>query len=135
MVELALILPIMVLFLALSADFGRALTAYIQIGSAAREGAAYGMQSSGLSTSDIEFAAYQELDSSLNPGQRPTIWGTEPEARVIPCTDGMTGPGPENLPYQCVAVEMSYNFSPFITIGPIPENIPMQRTVEMRVVN
>src|SRR5690606_38215523 len=45
LVELALIVPILVLMLAIAADFGRALTAYITVSSAAREGAAYGMLS------------------------------------------------------------------------------------------
>lgn len=128
LVELALVLPLAVLLLALSADFGRAFTSYIQISSAAREGAAYGMQSSGIPAGEIEAAALAEI------GSPPTIWGVEPVVEVADdCVDGMTSP--DGVPYECVAVTVRYSFQPLITIGPIPNSIPMERTVEMRVVN
>lgn len=125
-VELALILPIAVLILALSADFGRAMTAYIQVGSAAREGAAYGMQSTEASQDTSGMIAAVRAETTL-------IWG-EPVAISFPdCTDTFTRPN--NVPYECVAVTVSYNFRPLITIWPIPDAVPMERTVEMRVVN
>lgn len=128
LVELALVLPLAVLILALAADFGRAFTSYIQISGAAREGAAYGMQSSGIPTGEIEAAALAEI------GSPPTIWGVQPVVDVSSnCSDGMNRP--DNTPYECVAVTVQYSFQPLITIGPIPNTIPMERTVEMRVVN
>lgn len=125
-VELALILPIAVLMLALSADFARAMTAYIQVGSAAREGAAYGMQSSDAAVDTNEMVAAVRAETTM-------IFG-EPVAVSFPdCTD--TQSTPSGGSYECVAVTVSYNFRPFITIWPIPDSIPMERTVEMRVVN
>jgi hypothetical protein len=125
-VELALILPIAVMILALSADFGRSLTAYIQVGSAAREGAAYAMQSS-EQADDIDGIRAAVLAES------PTIWGETPQVSSQACTD--SGQMPNGTPYQCVAVTVDYDFRPVISIWPIPDSIPMQRTVEMRVVN
>jgi Flp pilus assembly protein TadG len=126
LVELALILPIAVLLLALSADFARAMTAYIQVGSAAREGAAYGMQST-------EAAADQAGMRTAAQAETPSIWGDPINVTFPGCTD--TQNQPSGSPYDCIAVTVNYNFRPFITVGPIPSSIPMQRTVEMRVVN
>lgn len=127
LVELALVLPLAVLILFLSADFGRALTAYIQVGSAAREGAAYGMQSTDASEDTGAMIAAVQSETT-------SIWG-EPVAVSFPdCDDDFTRPDGVTE-YDCVAVTVSYNFSPLISIWPVPDNIPMERTVEMRVVN
>jgi hypothetical protein len=126
LVELALIMPFAILLLALSADFGRALTAYIQVGSAAREGAAYGMQST-AQAEDIDGIRAAVLAES------PTIWGVTPQVSTQACVD--PGQMPNGDPYECVAVRVDYDFNPLITIGPIPNEIPMNRVVEMRVVN
>jgi hypothetical protein len=107
-VELALLLPMMVLMLAFAVDVGRAITAYITISSAAREGAAFGMRAAALAES-------------------PTIWGRQPQVAFPTCTDPMTAPN--GTAYRCVAVQVSYRFQPLITIWPIPNEIPMQRTV------
>ncbi|MFW6076048.1 MAG: TadE/TadG family type IV pilus assembly protein [Chloroflexota bacterium] len=129
LVELALVLPLAAMILFLSADFGRALTAYIQVGSAAREGAAYGMQSdtSAVDQAGIEAAALAES---------PSIWGIEPEVNssTADCSDGYSRPD-AGEPYDCVRVTVTYEFQPFITIWPVPDQIPMARAVEMRVVN
>lgn len=126
LVELALIMPVAIMILVLSADFGRAMTAYIQVGSAAREGAAYGMQSSqaAQNTNGMTAAVLSETSH---------IWG-EPVAVSFPdCSDEQLSPTGSN--YDCVAVTVSYNFRPLIPIWPIPDSVPMERTVEMRVVN
>lgn len=126
LVELALILPIVILMLALSADFARSMTAYIQLGSAAREGAAFGMQSTAASEDTNGMIAAVQAETSM-------IWG-DPVAVSFPgCTDALVRPS--GSPYDCVAVTVSYNFRPLIPIWPIPDPVPMERTVEMRVVN
>jgi Flp pilus assembly protein TadG len=126
LVELALILPIAILFLVLSADFGRAMTAYIQVSSAAREGAAYGMQSSANAADQtgMETAALAETS---------TIWGDPVTISFPSCSDPQQRPSGTN--YQCVAVTASYEFRPLIRVWPIPASVPLERTVEMRVVN
>ena len=125
-VELALVLPLMVLLLALAADFGRAFTAYIQIGSAAREGAAFGMQSPDAASNQAGMRAAVLAES-------PTVWGVEPEVAFPSCSDDMVRPSGDN--YQCVAVRVDYDFSPLISFWIIPDSIPMSRVVEMRVIN
>lgn len=126
LVELALILPVAILILVLAADFARAMTAYIQVGSAAREGAAYGMQST---------TASQDTSAMIDAvrAETTTVWG-EPVAVSFPdCIETLNRPN--GSPYDCVAVTVSYNFRPLVPIWPIPSAIPMERTVEMRVVN
>lgn len=126
LVELALVLPLAVMILFLAADFGRALTAYIQVGSAAREGAAFGMQSNSNAADEGKMTEAALTES-------PTIWGVAPTVDFPGCSDGMSRP--DGSAYDCVAVQVNYDFQPLITIWPVPEKIPMQRTVEMRVVN
>lgn len=127
LVELAMVLPLAVLILFLAADFGRALTAYIQLGSAAREGAAYGMQSA--VDSEDTFGMTEAVRAETT-----SIWG-EPVAVSFPeCEDDFKRPDGVTE-YDCVAVKVTYNFRPLITIWPVPGNIPMERVVEMRVIN
>ncbi|HUG13517.1 MAG TPA: TadE/TadG family type IV pilus assembly protein [Thermomicrobiales bacterium] len=120
LVELALIAPVLVLMLAISADFGRALTAYITVSSAAREGAAFGMMSAAnaTNTSGIRDAALADA---------PMIWGTAPT--VSPSTDI------DDNGYTRVTVTVSYTFTPFLSIPPIPNSLNMTRTVQMRVIS
>jgi hypothetical protein len=126
MVELALILPLLVMLLAIGGDFGRALTAHIAIGSAAREGAAYGMLSSAN-------AADQNGMREAALGETPSIWNMQPTVSFPACTETRTRPNGQL--YECVAVTVHYDFQPIIRIWPIPATISMERTVEMRVVN
>jgi Flp pilus assembly protein TadG len=120
LVELALIVPVLVLMLAIAADFGRAFTSYITISGAAREGAAFGMASSthASDTDGIRAAALADA---------PLIWGTAPE---VVSTTGIDPHG-----YLMVQVSVSYTFLPIIRIPPIPNSIHMTRTVQMRIIN
>jgi Flp pilus assembly protein TadG len=120
LVEFALITPILVLFLALAADFGRAYTAYITIGSAAREGASYGSASLTQSTDTTGITAAALADA-------PSIWGTAPTVSSSTGTDTWT--------YKYVQVQVNYTFSPIIRVPPIPNSVSMSRTVRMRVIN
>lgn len=120
LVELALIVPILVLMLAVAADFGRAFTAYIAVSSAAREGAAFGMMSTAnaANTGAIQSAALADA---------PTIWGVAP---TVARTSGNDANG-----YAFVRVTVAYTFTPIIRIPPIPNSINMTRTVQMRIIN
>ncbi len=122
-VELAVLLPILVVILAGAADFGRGLTAYIAISGATREGAAYGMQSADQAANEAEIATTVRNDIG-NGGE---IWGTD----VVVVSD--TGPDSQN--YEQVVVTVSYAFSPIIPIPGLPSTINMDRTVRMRVLN
>lgn len=126
LVEFALILPLVLLLVVGAADLGRAFTAHIAIGSAAREGAAFGMQSAAA-------AADQTGMRNAALAAAPAIWGVAPTVGFPACTDGFSRP--DGTSYACVAVRVSYEFQPLIPIGPIPSSITMQRTVRMRVIN
>ena len=112
------------LVLALAADFGRAMTAYITISSAAREGASYGAMSLAQSTDTAGMRAAALADAS-------TIWGTAPTVTII-----NTGAGTkDSWSYAYVEVRVNYTFTPIIRIPPIPNTVSMSRVVRMRVVN
>ncbi|HUG14819.1 MAG TPA: hypothetical protein VMM78_07330, partial [Thermomicrobiales bacterium] len=91
------------------------------VSSAAREGAAFGMMSAAKAskTSGIRDAALADA---------PTIWGTAPTVASGPCGSDPHG-------YQCVQVTVSYTFTPFLSIPPIPNSLNMTRTVQMRVIS
>jgi Flp pilus assembly protein TadG len=127
LVEFAVLLPMLVFILALAADFGRSLTAYIAISSAAREGAAYGMMSpaNASNTTEIQKAALADA---------PTIWGTAPVVTSDATKDDAQG-------YDMVSVTVNYTFKPLIPLKAIPpfpsipSSINLSRTVSMRVLN
>jgi Flp pilus assembly protein TadG len=122
MVEFALLLPLLILILALSADFGRAFTAYIAISGAAGSGASYGMQSTAQSTNDAKIREIALADA-------PSIWGVAP---TVSSTPTCTPPDPQG--YKCVQVTVRYTFTPIIRVPPIPNVVNMSRTVRMRVI-
>lgn len=123
MVEFALVLPLMLGFLVIAADFGRAFTAYLTISSAAREGAVYASRSSTDADNETEIIARAEAEV----GSSGEIWG-EP----ISVDPGACSPS-FDTDYRCIQVTVDYTFEPMFAVWPIPNNVPMQRTVRMRV--
>jgi hypothetical protein len=119
LVELALIAPILIVWLLIAADFGRAFTSYIVVTSAAREGASFGS----VSEENAEDAA--AVRSAALAGN-PTIWGSAPSVSSLVATD--------EFGYDYVEVTVDYEFSPLFPMPPIPETIDMSRTVRMRIV-
>lgn len=120
LVEFALLAPVLALILAISADFGRALTAYIAISGAAREGATFGADSLTNSTNTSGISAAVLADT-------PTIWGVAP---VVSSTTGTDSYG-----YRYVQVTVNYTFTPLLQVPPIPSSVAMSRVVRMRVIN
>ena len=120
-VEFALILPLLLGFLLIAGDFGRALTAYMTVSSAASEGASFASRSAenAGNTAAIEQAASNEVGSD----QR--IWGD-------PITVGVSS-GTDAQSYPWVEVTVDYTFEPLFSVWPIPGEIEMERTVRMRV--
>jgi Flp pilus assembly protein TadG len=121
MVEFALMLPLLLLILALSADFGRAFTAYIAIGGAAGSGAAYGMQNLPQAQ---DAAAIQQVALA----SAPSIWGVTPTVVSGACTP------PDAQGYNCVQVRVNYTFSPILRVPPIRNSYTLSRVVRMRVI-
>lgn len=120
-VEFAILLPLMVLILALAADFGRAFTAYIAISSAAREGAAYAMMSTTNANDTPKVKAAALADAS-------SIWGKAPTVNNPVISKDAQG-------YDRVSVTVTYNFDTIISIPPIPKSVALNRTVSMRIIN
>lgn len=120
LVEFAFVLPVLVLIFASAVDFGRALTAYIAISSAAREGAAFGMLNTANSNNSAGMAA-------AATGESGAIWGTMPTVSSAVGTDS-TG-------NRYVQVTVSYVFDPLLSIPPIGNNRTLTHTVRMRVIN
>jgi len=119
LVELALVMPILVLFLLIAADFGRAYTAHIAISSAAREGASFGSRS----LDNAENAAAVR-DAAL--AQNETIWGDAPTVS--------SAVGEDEFGYDYIEVEVDYTFDVLFPFPPIPDSLDMSRTVRMRVI-
>jgi Flp pilus assembly protein TadG len=119
LVELALIMPILVLFLLIAADFGRAYTAHIAISSAAREGASFGSRS-------LENAENAAAVRAAALAQNETIWGDAPTVT--------SNVGEDEFGYDYIEVEVDYTFDVLFPFPPIPDSLDMSRTVRMRVI-
>lgn len=125
LVEFALLLPVLILFIFGAMDFGRAFTAYIDISSAAREAAHYGSQSlENAVESDIEDIAEAEAGDP---------WGVPAVADADVCSvlDGCQ----DTYGYSYVEVKVDYQFTPILSIVPGLETVDMSRTVRMRIIN
>ncbi len=111
LVEFALVLPILALFLVIAVDFGRIYFTYIEVTNAAREGAAFGAVSPSNSAG-IETAALQETNSQGQAGENRSGIAVTPTCKdsggtAINCTDATNGSGPGNT----ITVAVSEPFS------------------------
>ena len=118
LVEFALALPLLVLLVTITADIGRAFTAYIELGNMAREGARYGAISPATAVDSTGIR-----DAAL--GEGTTIFGMTPTIQSTTGTD-LRG-------YMYVRVTARLDFEPFVRIPPIPASIPIEREVTMMV--
>ena len=118
-VEFALLTPVLLLLLLVAVDFGRAYSAYIQVTSAAREGAAFGSRSS-------ENANNQSLVQDAALADSSSIYGKP--LTVVSNTQM------DSYSYEQVVVTVSYDFETLVDFPGIPSSIPMSRTVTMRVI-
>lgn len=126
LVEFALILPLLIGILAVTADFGRAFTAYIQVSSAAREGAIYGAGSLAASADTVGMQA-----AGRNAvGDGGTIWGDPVTVTPGTCADPV-----DSVRFRCVQVTASYTFEPLLGIWPLDGSYQMSRTIQMRVIS
>lgn len=119
LVELALVMPILVLFLLIAGDFGRAYSANIAITSAAREGASYGSRSATTATDNTAIR-----EAAL--AQNPTIWGVAP----IVTSDVQE----DEFGFDYVEVTVEYEFETIFSFPPIPETVDLSKTVRMRII-
>lgn len=121
LVEFALVVPVVLSLFVIAIDLGRAMSAYNQVGSMAREGALYG---SLHPDDDSGITAAALAESSLN-GTIPTVDpDVEDDSFDIPNT---------TTPYQKITVTVTYDFKPLFSFPPLPKTITLRRSVEMRV--
>ena len=125
-----MVLPILIAVFAGAADFGRALTAYIELGSAAREGAAYGSQSDTFAKGDGGMTMEEAAKAAA-----PDIWGTEPVVVAEYCSIIDNACSGDSYGYPYVTVSASYTFTPILgeILGVDP--FTMTRERQMRVIN
>jgi PKD repeat protein len=114
MVELALVLPLLVLMMLIAIDFGRIYFSYIQINNAAREGAKYAA-SAPSNTALITTAASRETNAQAQSGESALVLSPpvckNAGGTVISCATATTGgSGPGNT----VTVRVAESFS-FLT--------------------
>lgn len=119
LVELALITPLLILILLGTVDFGRVMSASIQVTNAAREGAFFGARSmdNAQDANAIEAAA---LADSGN------IFG------ITPDVDSDVGTDADG--YDTVEVTVSYTFQTLVPYPLIPNEVDLAKTVTMRII-
>lgn len=123
MVELALVTPILIISLLITADFARVYSADIELTNMAREGAHYGSLSATNASdmSGIKTAALQEGRA---------IDGVKPSVTSQTGADGYSQGGTK---FDYVRVTVTYDFHPLFPVPPIPSTITLHRTAQMRV--
>ena len=95
-VEFAIVLPLFMLILLITIDFGRMFFSYVALNNAAREGAAYAATNP-TDTSGIATHAVAEANTQAQRGEHPLSVSTacvDTSAATIPCTDAAGGGGP-----------------------------------------
>ncbi len=118
LVEFALVLPLLILFLLLASDIARAFDVYIAAGNMAREGAHYGS----LTAANARDAAGIR-EAALEEGA--TL------AAAAPTVESALGEDPDG--FASVHVTVTYAFHPLVALPPIPKTITVRRSAEMRV--
>jgi PKD repeat protein len=111
-VEFAIILPVFMLLVLITVDFGRVFFSYVQLSNAAREGAAYAAQQPG-DISGITSRATAETNTQAQGGEHPLSVTTaclDTTGTTIPCGTAAGGGGPGYT----VTVNASEQFS-FLT--------------------
>jgi Flp pilus assembly protein TadG len=116
LVELALVLPLLILLLSGMVDLGRAFYGYISITNGAREGARYGARHFGQTGWDTA-ATTIAISEALNGGA--PISGCVPTVATPNDWDG-----------QMVRVTVSCTFTPLLWSGSLP---PLQNSAAMKV--
>lgn len=118
-VELALITPILLMILLGAVDFGRVMSASIQVTNAAREGAYFGARSMENAEDESAIRAAAQADSGDIFGITPTV---------------NSDTGTDDDGYDTVEVTVSYTFQTLVPYPLIPNEVDLSKTVTMRVI-
>ncbi len=138
LVELAIVIPFLVLLALGAIDFGRAFYLSIEVANAARAGAQYGVKN----PSDVpgmKLAAQNDAHDVLNLDPPVATWGCEcsdGSASVANCASPPTCPGGSSSPIYLVdyvQVNTSAAYRPIIAWPGIPVSVPMSGQAKMRL--
>jgi Flp pilus assembly protein TadG len=113
LVEMAIVLPLLVLLVLAAVDYGRVFFYFQQVESSAAAGAQAGCLSSSCATNTVLISSNALLQARAMANFTPTVSST--------CTSGV------------LSVTVSATYRTFIAWPFLPTNVPMQRTVTMRV--
>ena len=133
LVEMALVMPLLLLMVLGVGDFGRVLYRAITLSHAARAGAAYGAQGGGHAgdAAGIRQAAEEEAQDIA-----PI---TVTSQRICECTGGaavscmMASCGSYGAPRAFVEVTATQTFATLVPFPGIPSTVPLSRTAKVRV--
>jgi hypothetical protein len=118
LVELALVTPLLVLLLLITADAARVFSAHLTIGNAAREGANFASRTFEAAGNQvlIEEAVHEESGPIF--GQLPTV-----DSELVE----------DDFGYCAALVTVSYTFQPLFGFPGLPSEIELSRTAQMRI--
>jgi Flp pilus assembly protein TadG len=117
-VELAVLLPLLVLCFVLAADFARIFYFSLTLQNCARCGALYAYDPSAASESPFANVTEAAQSDAANLNPKPTITQTN---------------GTDASGRSYVDVTAAYKFTPMAAIPPIPKQVNLSRTVRMYV--
>jgi Flp pilus assembly protein TadG len=134
LVELAVVLPLLLVTTVGLTDFGRAAFEAIEVENAAHAGAFYGARSKGLAvdTNGIRDAALADMGDEAD-----TSSVTVESERYCECTDGASVDCDDDcsgeLPLMYVRVRVEHEFETLMAYPGVPQSIDLQREVRLRV--
>jgi Flp pilus assembly protein TadG len=131
-VELAFVLPLLLLLFLGAMDFGRVMYWSITLTHAARAGAQYGVQSTAIAdkSTAIRAAALAEAQDIGAIGVNSRRYCLCPPQTSVVCTSTCSGYGP---PRVFVEVTTDATFRTLVPWPGIPATVPMVRTASMRL--
>ena len=133
LIEMAVVLPLLVLMVLGVADFGRMLYHAITLSHAARAGAAYGAQGNGFAGS---VAGIQQAAEAEAQNISPIVVTSE---RLCECTGGASvscttsSCGGYGAPRAFVEVTATQTFTTLVAYPGIPDTVPLSRTAKVRL--
>ncbi len=133
LIELALITPLLLLFLVGSVDLGRACYAAIEVAAAANAGAAYGTQKP-TDTAGMQKAALLD-GADLNGLSSMASWGCECSDGTSPSSSCTTKPSCSTNLVKYVVVTTSLSYTPALHVPGLPSSFPLQASSRLRAAN
>jgi Flp pilus assembly protein TadG len=126
-VELAVLLPVLMLLFVITVDFARAFYYSISITNAARDGALWASDPTLVAANQSPYSSYQ--DAALSEFKNPDgSWRFSPPPTCDPPVYGTDSKG-----NAYVEVTVHYEFSSIVNFPTLPDTLHLQRTVRMRM--